>query len=1132
MNRSIVEVIFKVNAKVRMGEEVRVSGNVPALGCNTPERAVSLVTSQADYPCWSCKEAIFLPGDNGKVNYRYCIFSGGVFKRWEVDENFHRQLEILPSDQKKVKTTTDIFGSKDVASSEIANLFSSSMTGRSSMLTTSDKHSFKSRQMAEWGTRNNIDFNLHPNDGVIIVSYFLPVNLHKSTNGTWSATWDEENVLALQMNLRTTWVGSVRYTDGIEPEDEDAIEEALRTMNCHPIFINANSHHQFYDMFCKKNLWPVLHHIADVYGPLNESDMNAQAQQDLWFTYTTVNRLFKDKIVEVFHEGDLIWIQGFHLMLLPSFLRRVLPQAKIGMFFHTPFPSSEIWRTMNRREDLLRGMLSADQIGFHLYEYARHFLTGCRRMLGLHYEMNAAGVLTINVDGRDVCVTNIHMGVDISRFEKGIALNEFKEETIRWKSRFPNRVIIAGIDRMERLKGIPLKLLAIEQLMQENPQWKGKLAFVMIGVSAGERASDYRQTQHDVKYLVNNINMKYSENESTPLIHFEEREERDISLVKRLAFFAASDILMVTPARDGLNRMPIEFTLARSRAGHLCQPISPSTATSTNTSSTIPGGAKSNEGLVIISEFVSSARVMRGSLVVNPYRTEEVKNALKRALEMGATERSDRMRRNLEFSLRLTTVNWAIEVLKDLKQVHKSSEVSSFGLGAGFRVMGVRAGFNSLDTTVVSKAYRHSNHRLIMLDWGGTLVAEGEKDNKLQFYAVAQGHATRSGPTDALKAVLEGLCSDPKNMVFVVSGKDKGAVTEFFGDIRGLNLGAEHGFFYLWPENNTATATGSAPISPRACSTPRGKKWRTMVPLGQQLWKEAAMMVMDVYVQRTHGSYIEQKGHALIWQFRDADPEFGYLQSKELEENLFHVLSTFGGVDIIRGGGVSDGYIEVRPSGISKGLFVEHVMATLKSQGVDVDFLLTVGDDTSDEPMFSVVEGLVASNPPNLAAFSVTVGKKPTAARAYVDDPAAVMELLGMFTKVSYRAMDGDIRNVASIDESNVSGNSYVNSTSNSNVSPTSRTTMFVKLMPTDTGSNSNLTGLSSRISNSNLTSAPSLNHSTSHRRVASNKSFDRLAIEIQAQTSQSASKSDNVWRVSSHQLPEDDNGPFEDVPE
>eukprot|EP01036_Dinobryon_divergens_P042753 gene42753-56831_t len=165
MNRSIVEVIFKVNAKVRMGEEVRVSGNVPALGCNTPERAVSLVTSQADYPCWSCKEAIFLPGDNGKVNYRYCIFSGGVFKRWEVDENFHRQLEILPSDQKKVKTTTDIFGSKDVASSEIANLFSSSMTGRSSMLTTSDKHSFKSRQMAEWGTRNNIDFNLHPNDG-------------------------------------------------------------------------------------------------------------------------------------------------------------------------------------------------------------------------------------------------------------------------------------------------------------------------------------------------------------------------------------------------------------------------------------------------------------------------------------------------------------------------------------------------------------------------------------------------------------------------------------------------------------------------------------------------------------------------------------------------------------------------------------------------------------------------------------------------------------------------------------------------------------------------------------------------------------------------------------------------------
>jgi trehalose 6-phosphate synthase/phosphatase len=123
----------------------------------------------------------------------------------------------------------------------------------------------------------------------------------------------------------------------------------------------------------------MLHHVADVYGPLKQADIGAKGQQDLWFTYSTVNRIFRDKVVEVFQAGDMVWIQGFHLMLLPSFLRRFLQQARIGYFFHTPFPSSEIWRRMTRREDLLRGILAADQIGFHLYEYARHFLTTCHR---------------------------------------------------------------------------------------------------------------------------------------------------------------------------------------------------------------------------------------------------------------------------------------------------------------------------------------------------------------------------------------------------------------------------------------------------------------------------------------------------------------------------------------------------------------------------------------------------------------------------------------------------------------------------------------------------------------------------------------------------------------------------------
>jgi trehalose 6-phosphate synthase/phosphatase len=261
---------------------------------------------------------------------------------------------------------------------------------------------------------------------------------------------------------------------------------------------------------------------------------------------------------------------------------------------------------------------------------------------------------------------------------------------------------------------------------------------------------------------------------------------------------------------------------------------------------------------------------MRGGLLINPWRTSELKNALSRALEKGRSERADRMRRNLEFSTRLTTANWTLQVLQDLKSVEKSEDMSSYsamGFGMGFRVMGVKSGFKTVDISAISKSYRNSHSRLILLDWGGTLVAENEKVDKLHAYAIAQGSASRTGPTTALKDLLETLCADPRNNVFVVSGKEIVAVSEFFGDIKGLGLGAEHGFYYRWPQTEGKlfpTGPGSPtsryvtnsekPFSQSTNSpSPTVSKWQSMMPMGDQSWKESAEMIMDIYVQRTHG---------------------------------------------------------------------------------------------------------------------------------------------------------------------------------------------------------------------------------------------------------------------------------------
>ena len=361
---------------------------------------------------------------------------------------------------------------------------------------------------------------------------------------------------------------------------------------------------------------------------------------------------------------------------------------------------------------------------------------------------------------------------------------------------------------------------------------------------------------------------------------------------------------------------------------------------------------------------------------------------------MDPIERADRMRRNLEYSLRLTTNNWATQVLSDLKSVEKNDDPdSSFAVGFGmnYKIMDLKAGFNPLDTKDVCKSYRASRHRLILLDWGGTLIAAHEKSDKLQAYAMATGHAERDSLPKELQIVLESLTNDMKNNIFVVSGKEQPAVSQYFSSIRGLGLGAEHGFYYKWPREDDLAAINAGMIN-------RGK-WQTIMEIGDQAWKETAKVVMDIFVQRTYGTYIETKGNALIWQFSEADPEFGYMQSKELVDHLSVIMAPYP-VEVIRGGGVSDGYIEVRPAGASKGLFLEHCLLTMKNMGQEVDFILAIGDDSSDEPMFHAINEILKDQP-NLNAYAVTVGKKPTAAAAYIDDPTDVLELLTSLSKCS-----------------------------------------------------------------------------------------------------------------------------------
>lgn len=166
-----------------------------------------------------------------------------------------------------------------------------------------------------------------------------------------------------------------------------------------------------------------------------------------------------------------------------------------------------------------------------------------------------------------------------------------------------------------------------------------------------------------------------------------------------------------------------------------------------------------------------------------------------------------------------------------------------------------------------------------------------------------------SEPTKQLFDSLKQLCSNPRNVVFVVSGKERHSLTNVFNNIPNLGLAAEHGMFVTWPSSKS--------VSKRI--------WETVVPIKNTSWRSLAISIMEVYTSRTHGSYIEETEMKVLWQYRDADPEFGYSQSKELEDHLSNVLRDYD-VNILHGGVEEGGYVEVRPRGVNKGLLSLHVI--------------------------------------------------------------------------------------------------------------------------------------------------------------------------------------------------------------
>ncbi|GAC95449.1 glycosyltransferase [Pseudozyma hubeiensis SY62] len=564
---------------------------------------------------------------------------------------------------------------------------------------------------------------------LIVVSNRLPVTIKvdPSVPGGYTFSLSSGGLVSAlsgcKKTMNFTWIGWPGLS--VPPKDEEYIEKKLREeYSCQPVWISDEIADRHYNGFSNSILWPLFHYHP---GEMNFDETN-------WLAYREANLRFAEVIRSIVRQGDMVWVQDYHLMLLPLMLRTLIegseqqgatsqrelehvrhgvdgtlqlqdddllaaPSAyeslkqggrdntppaddggdsqvdyadrdaairggssatgrglgtsdgssgrgsiKIGFFLHTPFPSSEIYRILPVRREILLGILHCDLIGFHTYDYARHFLSSCTRILGLPTMPNGA-----EFEGRYVHVGTYPIGIEPSQFEDGLERESVKERIKSLQRRFEGVKIIVGVDRLDYIKGVPQKLHALETFLQDHPEWVGKVVLVQVAVPSRQDVEEYQNLRATVNEAVGRINGRFGTVESMP-IHF---LHRSVSFDELCALYAISDACLVTSTRDGMNLVSYEYIA--------CQ--------------------QQRAGVMILSEFAGAAQSLNGSLICNPWDAFAVSDAIHEALTMPANIRRENFEKLSRYVKKHTASWWGLSFVNDLKRIKVEDGAESPGGG-------------------------------------------------------------------------------------------------------------------------------------------------------------------------------------------------------------------------------------------------------------------------------------------------------------------------------------------------------------------------------------------------------------------------------------------------------------------
>ena len=822
----------------------------------------------------------------------------------------------------------------------------------------------------------NSNQNINNEDRLVFVDEFLPFILKKNEN---CPEGDEENRYILIPNNRYStiqdlvknikcqicWVGMLK---NYEDFDENELEEIYSFLEEKMIFVvevKKKLYEEYY-IYYNNILMPAF--IDNSISSDNEYNQN---YNKYYSSFQMVNRKFAETLCKFADMNDLIMLDDMNLCFIPNSLAlRNKLNWRIGIYIHLCFPSSDVFKAFPNSIDIMYSLILCDVIGFHIYQDARNFMTILERVFWIYPQIKNKGYITFDYLGKYSFIFIKYCGTNNDKIMKTISNNDNdndSNELVEEKKNYSNylekykkiigdKVSIINFDNAIEMTELILKFNSYKIYLDENPDEKGKTILIEIL----SYKNSYKDNLDKIHEEVNKIKKEFGEDS----IYYEEfnEDENNVSLEEQLAIFSLGNIFLLLQRWNKICSLVNLYLLVQNQ----------------NTNNKIFG--------VIINESNPISPKIRSIYKINPYNIEQILKGIDVTLHMESPIRMENLKKDLLYINKHSKSNFLQSYFGDLKLItsnKKDLNSIQFGLKNDFRVMKLRKNFVPLTANILQSKYNSSKCRLFFLDYEETLQSFIEKDSDNLNIDDDEYIMNKHTPSEKLINVLKSLCNNPKNYVYIITGKPKKFLQTWFKDVKNLGFGGEYGYYY------------------KEAQSP-GEQIYTLISMKDWSWKQSAYTIIKQFESKTEGSRTKLRDSSISWNFANSDQYSGYIQASDLSIHLSYLFANSPHLEVVTG----KDYVEIKPKDLNKGYFISFILKKYISEGKKPDYIFACGDDVSDEEMFKylnfVNKQINRRMEENIRIITSTLDKKPSTAQYYVPVPDELLNLLDSLTSSKY----------------------------------------------------------------------------------------------------------------------------------